>query len=95
MTMDELDLRLTRIEAAIKQLAVQTAPKPEGERPVARVTYTPKEFSKLIGRSYHWTVAQCAARLIPTVSMRKPYLIPVVALEKYRTGKPSLIDRYS
>ena len=76
-TLEAISARLERIEHA---LSLQ-APSP------TRASYTPKEFAQLVGRSYRWTVNQCAARTIRTVRTGGAYLIPASELQRFMTGR--------
>ena len=82
VTLESIAARLERIEQA---LCVAPAP--------VRVCYSPKEFSKLIGRSYRWTVDQCAARTIRTIRRGGAYLIPVSEVERFSTGARSVLEK--
>lgn len=75
-TLESIEARLERIERAL------------GDRSSApnRASYTPKEFAALIGRSYRWTVDQCAARTIRTVRRGGAYLIPASEVVRFSTG---------
>lgn len=79
-TLESITDRLARIE---EMLAI---------RPVTRASYTPKEFAKLVGRSYRWTVDRCAARTIRTVSRTRPYLIPASEVERFSTGQRAVAE---
>ncbi len=80
VTLESLAARLDRIESALKS-----------RRPT-RAAYTPREFAKLIGRSYRWTVDQCAARTVRTVRPKPPYLIPAAELERFSTGRRAITE---
>ena len=82
VTLESLDARLERIERA---LTAPVAP--------SRVSYSPKEFAKLIGRSYRWTVDQCAARTIRTIRRGGAYLIPMSEVERFSTGARSVLEK--
>jgi len=75
-TLESIEARLERIERAL------------GARPLvsSRASYSPKEFAALIGRSYRWTVDQCAARTIRTVRRGGAYLIPACEVVRFSTG---------
>jgi hypothetical protein len=79
VTLEALDARLERIERALRASRVQT-----------RLSYSPKEFAALIGRSYRWTVDQCAARTIRTVRRGGAYLIPASEVERFSTGNRAI-----
>jgi hypothetical protein len=81
ITLESIAARLERIELALQGSAVPS-----------RVCYSPKEFSKLIGRSYRWTVDQCAARTIRTVRRGGAYLIPVSEVERFSTGRRAVTE---
>jgi excisionase family DNA binding protein len=57
-----------------------------------RASYTPREFAKLVGRSYRWTVDRCAARTIRTVRTGGAYLIPASEVERFRTGQRAITE---
>lgn len=80
VTLESIAARLERIE---KALSIQ--------RP-GRASYTPKEFAKLVGRSYRWTVNQCAARTIRTVRTGGAYLIPASEVERFCTGQRAITE---
>jgi hypothetical protein len=82
VTLESIAARLERIEQALR---MNPAP--------VRVCYSPKEFSKLIGRSYRWTVDQCAARTIRTIRRGGAYLIPVSEVERFSTGARSVLEK--
>jgi hypothetical protein len=82
VTLESIAARLERIEQA---LHVAQTP--------SRVCYSPKEFSRLIGRSYRWTVDQCAARTIRTVRRGGAYLIPVSEVERFSTGMRTVLEK--
>lgn len=79
-TLETIAERLARIESA---LALQS--------PV-RASYTPKEFARLVGRSYRWTVDRCAARTIRTVKVGGAYLIPAAELQRFMTGRRAVAE---
>ncbi|MDQ5979433.1 MAG: Helix-turn-helix domain [Verrucomicrobiota bacterium] len=79
VTLETIAARLERIEQALSMQAP------------ARVSYTPKEFAKLVGRSYRWTVDRCAARVIRTVRVGGAYLIPASELERFSNGQKALL----
>lgn len=81
VTLESLAERLDRIEQAIVH------------KPLARASYTPKEFAVLIGRSYRWTVDQCAAHTIRTVRRRGAYLIPASEVHRFSTGSRAVTER--
>ncbi len=81
VTLESIAERLERIEISLR-----------GSAAPARVCYSPKEFSKLIGRSYRWTVDQCAARTIRTVRRGGAYLIPTSEVERFSTGKRAVTE---
>jgi len=83
VTLETLEVRLERIERALAKVA----PVP------SRISYTPKEFAALIGRSYRWTVDQCAARTIRTVRQGGAYLIPASELDRFGSGQQAVTDR--
>lgn len=79
-TLEALAERLERIERALKV-----------RRP-GRASYTPREFAKLVGRSYRWTVDRCAARTIRTVRIGGAYLIPASEVERFSTGQRAITE---
>ena len=81
VTLEAIYARLERIERAL-----------EGSRTPARASYTPKEFAKLVGRSYRWTVDQCAARTIRTVRRGGAYLIPASEVVRFSTGQHAVTE---
>jgi hypothetical protein len=81
VTLESLAERLERIEQAIARKAL------------ARASYTPKEFAALIGRSYRWTVDQCAARTIRTIRHGGAYLIPASEVHRFSTGNRAVTER--
>lgn len=80
-TLELICARLDRIE---RSLSMQV--------PV-RASYTPREFAKLVGRSYRWTVNKCAARTIRTVGTGGAYLIPASEVERFTTGQKAVTER--
>jgi excisionase family DNA binding protein len=80
VTLEIIAAKLERIENAL----LGTAP--------VRASYTPKEFAKLVGRSYRWTVNQCAARTIRTVKTGGAYLIPASEVERFSTGRRAVTE---
>ena len=81
-TLESIELRLERIERALSGSASV----------VNRACYSPREFAVLIGRSYRWTVDQCAARTIRTVRRGGAYLIPVSEVERFSTGNKAVTE---
>lgn len=81
ITLESIAARLERIEHA---LIVPSK--------ASRVCYSPREFAVLIGRSYRWTVDQCAARTIRTVRRGGAYLIPVSEVERFSTGNKAVTE---
>lgn len=82
VTLETLNARLDRIERA---LTGRVAPQ--------RACYSPKEFAELIGRSYRWTVDQCAARTIRTIRRGGAYLIPASEVERFSTGQRAVTEK--
>lgn len=80
VTLESLASRLDRIERALTG------------SPSARASYTPREFAKLVGRSYRWTVDRCAARTIRTLRVGGAYLIPASEVERFSTGGRSVVE---
>lgn len=80
VTLESLAARLERIERALSS------------RIPVRVSYTPREFAKLVGRSYRWTVDRCAARTIRTVRVGGAYLIPASEVERFSTGQKAVTE---
>lgn len=80
VTLETLAARLERIEQALAM------------RMPVRASYTPREFAKLVGRSYRWTVNQCAARTIRTVRTGGAYLIPASEVERFSTGRKAVTE---
>lgn len=79
-TLESIAERLDRIEQAL------------ANKQPARASYTPKEFAKLVGRSYRWTVDRCAARTIRTVRSGGAYLIPASEVERFSKGNPAVTE---
>jgi excisionase family DNA binding protein len=79
-TLEIIAARLERIE---KVLSLQVP---------ARASYTPKEFARLVGRSYRWTVDRCAARTIRTIRTGGAYLIPASELERFSIGRHAVAE---
>lgn len=80
VTLESLASRLERIERALSA------------RMPVRASYTPREFAKLVGRSYRWTVDRCAARTIRTVRVGGAYLIPASEVERFSTGQRAVTE---
>jgi len=56
-----------------------------------RVSYTPKEFGALIGRSTRWVQEQVEIGMIARVKrFRNATLIPASEVERFRTGRAAL-----
>ena len=81
VTLESIAERLERIEHALLAPAIPS-----------RACYSPREFAMLIGRSYRWTVDQCAARTIRTVRRGGAYLIPVSEVERFSTGNKAATE---
>jgi hypothetical protein len=57
-----------------------------------RVSYTPKEFGKLIGRSARWVQEQVEIGTIARVKrLKNTTLIPASEVEHFRQGRAALI----
>lgn len=86
MSADELAQKLAIVEAQQKEILHLLR-----GGAAMRVSYTPKEFAALIGRSTRWVQEQVEIGTIARVKRLKgTILIPASEVEHFRTGRAAL-----
>ena len=86
MSADELAQRLAVVEAQQKEILHLLR-----GGAAMRVSYTPKEFAALIGRSTRWVQEQVEIGMIARVKrLKHTILIPASEVEHFRSGRAAL-----